>query len=120
VAQARREKGVREHRDIRQIDVAKAIGVSGATISDCESDKKVPGEPILAKLAKYLDTTPAYLRYGIGEAGPISIEQLAAETGATYVPPDQKRPAEEVLREMQEAQPKPPAKHVAGGRKRAG
>jgi DNA-binding XRE family transcriptional regulator len=109
VAQARREKGVREHRDIRQIDVAKAIGVSGATISDCESDKKVPGEPILAKLAKYLDTTPAYHRAA----------RSSRETGAIYVPPDQKRPAEEVLREMQEAQRnRPPSVLLAGGSER--
>jgi transcriptional regulator with XRE-family HTH domain len=71
VAQARRQKAVREHRDIRQIDVAKAIQVSGATISDCEADKKVPSEPILAALAAYLDTTPAYLRYGLESAAPL-------------------------------------------------
>jgi transcriptional regulator with XRE-family HTH domain len=65
IAQARREKGVRDHQDIRPIDVARALNVSGAAVSDWEGDKKTPREELLNALAKYLGVTPAYLRYGI-------------------------------------------------------
>lgn len=65
IAQARREKGVRDHRDVTQADVGKAVGVSGAAVSQWESGDRVPREDVLAKLADYLDVTPSYLRYGI-------------------------------------------------------
>lgn len=65
LAQARRELGVRERRDISQLDVAQAIGASSAAISRWESDLAVPREETLAKLAAYLGVTPALLRYGI-------------------------------------------------------
>ncbi len=65
IAQARREKAARDHEDIRQKDVAAAIGVSGTTISEAESDKQPPGEAVLLRLAAYLGVTPAYLRYGV-------------------------------------------------------
>ncbi len=67
IAQARREKAARDHRDIRQKDVAVAIGVSSATISEAESDKQPPGEGVLVRLADYLGVTPAYLRYGVAQ-----------------------------------------------------
>lgn len=65
IAQARRELGVREHRDVTQLDLARAIGTTSASISEWEADKKQPREPSLVKLAKYLRVSPAYLRYGI-------------------------------------------------------
>jgi transcriptional regulator with XRE-family HTH domain len=65
IAQARRELGVRLHRDVLQSDVAEAIGVSGASVSQWEAGIKSPREDTLAKLAAYLGVTPAYLRYGI-------------------------------------------------------
>lgn len=68
LAQARREKAAREHRDIQQADVAKAVGASKASVSRWENDIDIPREGALAKLAKYLGVTPAYLRYGIGKA----------------------------------------------------
>lgn len=69
IAQARREKGVRDRKDIRPIDVARALRVSGAAVSDWEADKKTPREELLNALAKYLGVTPAYLRYGVGQGG---------------------------------------------------
>ena len=65
IAQARREKAVREQRDITQRDMAKAVHVSSASVSEWEADKAVPREDTLARLAAYLGTTPAQLRYGV-------------------------------------------------------
>ncbi len=66
IAQARREKGVRDRADVRPVDVARALEVSGATVSDWEAGKVIPREELLAKLAEFLGVTPAYLRYGVG------------------------------------------------------
>lgn len=77
VGQARREKAVRERRDITQREVAKAIGVSPTTVSDCESGKQAVGEAVLVKLANYLGVTPAYLRYGVSPTP--SLDCLAKE-----------------------------------------
>jgi transcriptional regulator with XRE-family HTH domain len=88
IAQARREKGARDHRDITQLDVAKAIGTTGASVSEWEADKKAPREETLSKLARYLGVSPAYLRYGTTEtaymighvaADPATIEQISEE-----------------------------------------
>jgi transcriptional regulator with XRE-family HTH domain len=70
IAQSRRVLGVREQRDVTQLDLAKAAGVSGPTVSDWEAGKKVPREAALMKLADYLGVTPAYLRYGIMPVDP--------------------------------------------------
>jgi transcriptional regulator with XRE-family HTH domain len=64
LAQARREKAAREHRDVQQADVAKAVGASKASVSRWENDIDVPRERALTKLAAFLGVTPAYLRYG--------------------------------------------------------
>lgn len=56
---------MREHRDVTQLDVAKAVGTTGASVSEWEADKKTPREATLERLAKYLGVTPAYLRYGV-------------------------------------------------------
>jgi len=68
IAQARRELAVREERDVTQLDVARAVGATGASMSEWENDKKAPREGALAKLADYLGVTPAYLRYGVHPA----------------------------------------------------
>ncbi len=64
MAQKRREKAAREHRDVQQIDVAAAAGVSKTSVSRYERDIDVPRESVLAKIAAFLDTTPRELRYG--------------------------------------------------------
>lgn len=125
-AQARREKGVRERRDITQAMVAKAVGVSGATISDMESGKKVPGEAILAKVASFLGVTPAFLRYGVpmepssGEAvygGQVSDADAAAAAArrraklARQQPPPGDPPADPPQSDD------PPMRHAAGARR---
>lgn len=70
IAQARRELAVREHRDILLAEIAAAVGVTSTSVSEWEADKKVPREDALARLAKVLGTTPAWLRYGIGHEKP--------------------------------------------------
>lgn len=68
IAQARRELGVRTRTDVNPSDVAEALGVSPATVYRWESNEKSPRDDTLAKLAKYLGVTPAYLRYGVVSA----------------------------------------------------
>lgn len=58
---------MRVRQDVTQLDVAKAVGVSGAAVSDWEADKKVPREDALMRLAKFLRVTPQFLRYGVLE-----------------------------------------------------
>lgn len=70
IAQQRREKAVREGRDITQADLAEAIKASPTSVSEWEADKKKPRDPTLARIAKYLDTTEAYLVYGVTDARP--------------------------------------------------
>lgn len=65
LAQARREKGVREWRDVSRGEIAKAAKVDPSMISNYESDKNVPGEDVLLLLSKFLGRDPAWLRYGV-------------------------------------------------------
>lgn len=69
LAQARREMAVREHRDVTAAEVAKAAGVSSASLSQWENDERVPRDPALLRLAAFLGVSPAYLRYGTGAPG---------------------------------------------------
>ncbi len=73
IAQARREKGVREKADVRPVDVARALGVSQATVSDWEAGKTTPRETdgTMQQLAAFLGVTPEYLRYGVGDAAAV-------------------------------------------------
>jgi transcriptional regulator with XRE-family HTH domain len=61
---------VRARRDVTLAEIAKAVEISPASLSEYEADKKVPREGVLARLAAYLGVTPAYLRYGIAPATP--------------------------------------------------
>lgn len=66
IAQARRELGVEEHRDITQSDLAERLGVSQATVNRWEGDVegKQPRDENVIALAKVLGVTPGWLRYG--------------------------------------------------------
>lgn len=91
IAQARREKGVRERRDIRPAEVARAVKVSGATVSEWEAGKIIPREDAMEKLAAYLDVTPMFLRYGEPVSGtltsdPAEVERMAREALARAAP----------------------------------
>lgn len=92
---------VREARDITRGEVAKATGVDPSTVSLWEADKKSPREDTLAKLAEFLGTTPAALRYGV-----------SADTHGLAPTPTR------TVREELEILEKPAAKVVNGGKKK--
>lgn len=48
------------------MDVARALGVSGAAVSDWEADKATPRDETLKALAEFLGVSAGYLRYGEG------------------------------------------------------
>jgi DNA-binding XRE family transcriptional regulator len=73
ISQARREKALYEGRDIDQIEIADAVGVTGAAVSRWESDQKSPRDEHLIRLADYLGVTPAWLRYGVEPKRPYQI-----------------------------------------------
>jgi transcriptional regulator with XRE-family HTH domain len=87
LAQARREKAAREHRDVTQVDVAMAAGVSKTSVSRYESDTDVPRDPTLERICAFLGVTPAYLRYGVS-SGTSVLDRVA---------PEPERPASELL-----------------------
>jgi transcriptional regulator with XRE-family HTH domain len=69
LAQLRREKAARDHRDIDQAEIAKAIGIGAGKqsyVSRWENDI-IPRDEVLAKLAGYYGVTLGWLRYGEGE-----------------------------------------------------
>ena len=65
VADARRRLGVRLRRDILAADLAKMAGVPSSTVTRVESGETKPNEQTVERLAKALQVTPAYLRYGL-------------------------------------------------------
>lgn len=56
-----RLKELREDRDLRQIDVAKATGIDQKTISNYETGKTKPDSDALILLADFFDVTIDYL-----------------------------------------------------------
>jgi transcriptional regulator with XRE-family HTH domain len=75
LAQLRREKAARDGRDVTSAEVAKAAGVSRGAMSRYEKNIDAPRDPVLAKIAAFLGTTMAYLRYGVTPHGP-TLEDL--------------------------------------------
>ncbi len=65
IAQARRQLGVREHRDVSGPDMARALGVSAETARSWEAGESFPRKPALRRLADYLGVTSAWIEYGI-------------------------------------------------------
>ena len=56
-----RIRNLREDRDLRQIDVAKATGIDQKTLSNYEKGKTNPDSYALIKLADFFDVTIDYL-----------------------------------------------------------
>jgi transcriptional regulator with XRE-family HTH domain len=124
IAQARREKGVRERRDVLRADLAEAVGVDPSTITAWEKGLKSPREEVLAKLAAYLGVTPEFLRYGIraprveltDEEIAAAMARSAARRKAQGLPPivaDETIEGPDVVDD-----PPPPKQAAAAGRKR--
>lgn len=63
LAQERRLKSAREHRDVEKQDVAKALGVSNSTYGRWETGT-MPDDDMMEALGRYFGVTPAWLRYG--------------------------------------------------------
>jgi transcriptional regulator with XRE-family HTH domain len=87
IAQARREKGVRERRDVLRADLAEAVGVDPSTITAWEKGLKSPREEVLIALATYLGVTPAFLRYGVQAAYDVPEEPSAPRSGEAPTAP---------------------------------
>jgi transcriptional regulator with XRE-family HTH domain len=119
IAQARRLKGVREGRDVKPKEMAKAAGVDPSTISLWEADKKSPREDALTRLAKFLDVTPAYLRYGIKDTvivGGLEIDRATLHKFNAVEIAEGARALEQ--RESERAALRPAAKKANGGKRR--
>ena len=56
-----RIKDLREDADMRQIDLANAVGIDQRTISNYETGKTYPDSFVLIKLADYFNVTIDYL-----------------------------------------------------------
>jgi transcriptional regulator with XRE-family HTH domain len=114
IAQARRELGVRQRRDVPQEEIASAVGVSVAAYSRWEKGERVPNEDYVRKLALFFGVTPAFLRYGLVVPAPPEVLDQ---------PPvaEDRVPDEEVTAEIDaEAARKPgtPQKKAANGRRK--
>lgn len=70
IAQARRELGVRDHRDVKPSDLAEMVGVSETTLYRWENDEKAPSDENLAKLADVLGVNRSWLKFDEGEKSP--------------------------------------------------
>jgi transcriptional regulator with XRE-family HTH domain len=118
IAQSRRVLGVREQRDVTQLDLAKAAGVSGPTVSDWEAGKKVPREAALMKLADYLGVSPAFLRYGVTDTvtvGGLEIDRASLHKFTEVEIAEARRALE---RRESERAALIPAKKANGGKRR--
>ena len=58
-----RIKDLREDRDMRQSDLAKATGIDQRTISNYETGKTLPDAYALVRLADFFDVSIDYLLY---------------------------------------------------------
>lgn len=111
IAHARRLKGLRDEADVRPVDLARAVGVSGASVSDWEAGKVTPREELLAKVADYLDVTPAWLRYGIEEATMVTPDPALDRR----ITPTERRAAKALVEQQPKRKPDGPRKRGAGG-----
>ena len=56
-----RIKDLREDRDLRQIDVAQAVGIDQRSLSNYETGKTNPDSETVVKLARFFEVTCDYL-----------------------------------------------------------
>lgn len=121
LAWLRRRKQYEDNRDITQVEMAEVIGATPETYSRYESGKrKVPDEAIFA-LAKFYGVTPGFIRYGETSTeapiylGRVSDEEAEAASRARAATLAAQR---EAARKV--AAPDPPARKVAGVKRRRG
>ena len=73
IAKARREKGLREGRDVGKAELGRAAGISGQAIAEWEADKSTPRTGNLIAAARFLGVSLDWLAHGRGEMRPESI-----------------------------------------------
>lgn len=121
LAQLRREKSARDKRDILHKELAEVIGATPETYGRYENGKrKVPTEAIDA-LAEFYGVHPALISYGVTPAdeaiylGQVPHEEAEAAMRARAAKLAAQREAAKRV-----AEPDPPARKVAGGKRRRG
>lgn len=80
----RRLKALREEKELKQEDVAKAIGVTPEAIGNYENGKREPKGEILTKLADYFQVSTDYLLGRKTKAQNTVIPGLAPEQQALW------------------------------------
>lgn len=94
LAQERREKAARERRDVTRTDVAEAVGLSSAAISNYELGKsRNIAEDIITRLAEYFGVRASWLRYGEGERAAPTQRRLVPDTRGEKATPDRRKRA---------------------------
>ncbi len=73
-----RIKELREDRDLRQIDVAKATEIDQKTLSNYETGKTNPDSFAIIKLAEFFGVTCDYL-LGVSERNLLNTEEVLGE-----------------------------------------
>lgn len=114
LAQARREKSVREWRDIERQEIAEAVGVTATAYGRWERGERMPSREDLDRLADYFGTTPKDLQYREVLPGePLSVSAAARTpepegTERSPVPGVARRPRKPIsdLTEKKPATPK--------------
>ena len=86
-----RIKNLREDRDLRQIDVAEAVGIDQRSLSNYETGKTNPDSETIVKLASFFGVTCDYL-LGVSDGNFLDHRAAVAELE------DIKRRLEEVQR----------------------
>lgn len=106
VLQARLDMAARLRRTVSQVEVGKAMGVTGVAVGSWEKNEKVPDLETIQRLARFLGVSPGYLAFGEGatlapgshdDAGAkqYSDAEIAAhEQRAAAVAKSRKRPSE--------------------------
>lgn len=84
ISDARRALGVALRRDVKQAELARVVGVSGATLSQWESGTKRPALTTIPRLAAALQVAPAWLAWGIGDVATPADARKAAEDSAAF------------------------------------
>lgn len=73
-----RIRALREDRDLRQIDVAKATGIDQQTLSNYETGKTNPDSFAIIKLAEFFGVTCDYL-LGVTERNLLNSDEVLKE-----------------------------------------
>ena len=73
-----RIRALREDRDLRQIDVAKATNIDQQTLSNYETGKTNPDSFAIIKLAEFFGVTCDYL-LGVSERNLLNVDEVLNE-----------------------------------------